>query len=222
MNELSQLTASTLPAIGLPAMLLNFGLCLLMGFVLRHCYIRWSTALTAKKPVGAILPLLAATVFLVITIVKSSLALSLGLVGALSIVRFRTPIKDPEELLYLFLAIALGLGYGAGQTTVTTVLFALMLVVTLTVLRTRNRLQFDEFQLLLTWDDPAVSVQSITEVLEPHTAHLRMVRIEQSGASANAVFSLSFEDSTTVDEVIESLRGSVNLNRLSLHEMQNL
>ena len=39
-------------------------------------------------------------------IVKSSLALSLGLVGALSIVRFRTPIKEPEDLIYLFLALA--------------------------------------------------------------------------------------------------------------------
>ena len=58
--------------------------------------------------------------FLVILIVKSSLALSLGLVGALSIVRFRTPIKEPEELIYLFLAIALGLGYGASPIIPTT------------------------------------------------------------------------------------------------------
>ena len=40
-------------------------------------------------------------------IVKSSLALSLGLVGALSIVRFRAAIKEPEELVYLFLIIAI-------------------------------------------------------------------------------------------------------------------
>ena len=50
-----------------------------------------------------------------ITIVKSSLALSLGLVGALSIVRFRTAIKEPEELSYAFLSIAIGLGLGADQ-----------------------------------------------------------------------------------------------------------
>ena len=55
------------------------------------------------------------TTLLVIAVVKSSLALSLGLVGALSIVRFRTPIKEPEELAYIFLAIALGLCLGADQ-----------------------------------------------------------------------------------------------------------
>ena len=47
------------------------------------------------------------------------MALSLGLVGALSIVRFRAAIKDPEELVYLFLVIATGLGCGAGQLKIT-------------------------------------------------------------------------------------------------------
>ena len=42
--------------------------------------------------------------------------------GALSIVRFRTPIKEPEELVYLFLSIAIGLGYAAGYTFLTTMI----------------------------------------------------------------------------------------------------
>merc|ERR1712127_1167791 len=58
---------------------------------------------------------------IVIMIVKSSLALSLGLVGALSIVRFRAAIKEPEELVYLFLIIAIGLGCGANQLIITIV-----------------------------------------------------------------------------------------------------
>ena len=52
---------------------------------------------------------------LVITVIKFSLALSLGLVGALSIVRFRAAIKEPEELVYLFFIIAIGLANGANQ-----------------------------------------------------------------------------------------------------------
>ena len=70
-------------------------------------------------------------------VVKSSLALSLGLVGALSIVRFRTPIKEPEELVYLFLAIALGLGYAAGHTLMTTVIMALILIIYLWLSNTK-------------------------------------------------------------------------------------
>ena len=70
---------------------------------------------------------------LIISVVKSSLALSLGLVGALSIVRFRTPIKDAEELGYLFLIIATGLAAGAEQevailVSVPLILFCLFLI----------------------------------------------------------------------------------------------
>jgi len=63
-------------------------------------------------------------------IVKNSIALSLGLVGALSIVRFRAAIKEPEELIYLFLVIAVGLGCGAGQLKITVIgtLFSLILI----------------------------------------------------------------------------------------------
>ena len=67
-----------------------------------------------KRP-RLVLPVICLTTLLVISVVKSSLALSLGLVGALSIVRFRTPIKEPEELAYIFLAIAIGLALGADQ-----------------------------------------------------------------------------------------------------------
>ena len=70
---------------------------------------------------------MALTTFLVISVVKSSLALSLGLVGALSVIRFRTPIKEPEELVYLFLSISLGLGYGSGQFLLTLLCFIIII-----------------------------------------------------------------------------------------------
>ena len=82
--------------------LINFLLCTLSSIVLREIYLKNSLTLSVKNYIGNILPVLSITIFLIILIVKSSIALSLGLVGALSIVRFRTPIKDPEELIFLF------------------------------------------------------------------------------------------------------------------------
>ena len=78
---------------------------------------------------------------------KSSLALSLGLVGALSIVRFRTPIKEPEELAYLFISIAMGLGLGANQILATVVagpgILAFMAIIK-TAKRENKSKNFDE------------------------------------------------------------------------------
>jgi len=81
--------------------------------------------------------LLIPTMILIITIIKSSIALSLGLVGALSIVRFRTPIKEPEELAYIFIAIAIGLGLGANQVVPTLMGFSAVAIVMVSSMLTR-------------------------------------------------------------------------------------
>ncbi len=52
---------------------------------------------------------------MVMSILGSSLALSLGMVGALSIVRFRTAVKDPRDTTYIFWAISIGLGAGSSN-----------------------------------------------------------------------------------------------------------
>lgn len=95
--------------------------------VLSLAYIRFANSLSNRTRLALILPFMALTTMLIITVIKSSLALSLGLVGALSIVRFRAAIKDPEELAYIFLAIALGLGFGADQVSVTVLFFIILL-----------------------------------------------------------------------------------------------
>ena len=89
-----------------------FGLVLTftLGQILALFYERHARVGSDRRKLARLFPLIAATTMLVIFVVKSSIALSLGLVGALSIVRFRTPIKEPEELIYLFVAIAIGIG----------------------------------------------------------------------------------------------------------------
>ncbi len=79
----------------------------------RWLYRRYGTTISNRESMSSVFPLLTLTVIVVIFVVKDSLALSLGLVGALSIVRFRAAIKEPEELIYLFFCIAMGLALGA-------------------------------------------------------------------------------------------------------------
>ena len=90
---------------------LNLFLAAALSFILGRIYIKYGTSLSNRRMFADNFVLVATTTMLIITIVKSSLALSLGLVGALSIVRFRAAIKEPEELAYLFLTISIGLGF---------------------------------------------------------------------------------------------------------------
>jgi len=114
-------------SVDLQSLLVNLGLVLILGQALVWHYQRFSPVLSNKRKFSRVFVFVAATTMLVITVVKSSLALSLGLVGALSIIRFRTPIKEPEELAYLFLSIGLGLGLGANQHLVTVLVYAVVL-----------------------------------------------------------------------------------------------
>ena len=99
--------------------LLNFFYAILLSFVLsflvKLTYLKVGKSLNDKSYFSDTFIPLALITTLVITVIKFSLALSLGLVGALSIVRFRAAIKEPEELVYLFFVISIGLSNGANQ-----------------------------------------------------------------------------------------------------------
>jgi len=137
MDKLEQLTRSDLNffinqniQIDLPNFVISLVCAAVLSFLVQLFYIRYSSTLSNRKEFSKNFVILGVTTCIVIMIVKSSLALSLGLVGALSIVRFRAAIKEPEELVYLFLIIAIGLGCGANQLiiTVTGIFFSLVII----------------------------------------------------------------------------------------------
>jgi|TARA_B110000261_G_C12953339_1_gene305396 hypothetical protein len=115
----------------------NFIIAILLSFFLasliKLAYMKVSRSLNDKEHFSEIFVPLAIITTLVITVVKFSLALSLGLVGALSIVRFRAAIKEPEELVYLFFVIGIGLANGANQFLIASI--ATIITVTILYLR---------------------------------------------------------------------------------------
>ena len=183
--------------------LFSFFICVLMSFIVRDFYIKRSFSLTGKMHIGSIIPVLSTVVFLVIVVVKSSLALSLGLVGALSIVRFRTPIKEPEELVYLFLAIAIGLGYGAGQVLITTILSLSILLIIFMWLSNRKIAKTSEYNLVIKWTKKEVAFEDILREISPVAENLKLVRLDK-GPSGNTSVMLIVPDEEHPIEAISN------------------
>ena len=107
----------------------NSVLIIILCWILGLTYQKVARSLSNKKDFANNFMILAFTTMLIISIVKSSLALSLGLVGALSIVRFRAAIKEPEELAFLFFSISIGLGLGANQIAIVLVAFLIFMAI---------------------------------------------------------------------------------------------
>ena len=189
-----------------------------MGFVLRDFYIRRSFSLTGKLHIGSILPILSAVVFIVIVVVKSSLALSLGLVGALSIVRFRTPIKEPEDLIYLFLSIALGLGYGAGHLLTTTILVGMTLLVIYFWLSNKNISMTNEYNMVIDWSDNNVSFEHLTQAILSSVQSMKLVRMDRGSSGNAAVMVVVPNEGTELDSIVKKLQSLDASIKLSFFE----
>ncbi len=108
-NFLSKATSFSIPDI-LVALFISFVLGLFIYFV----YLRTYRGVMHSSAFGITLIAMDLITTLVIMAVTSNLITSLGMVGALSIVRFRTVVKEPLDLVYLFWAITTGIIVGAG------------------------------------------------------------------------------------------------------------
>lgn len=182
---------------------INFAFCIIASFLLRYIYIRKSISLSGKFHIGTVIPILACVTFLVIMVVKSSLALSLGLVGALSVIRFRTPIKEPEELVYLFLAIALGLGYGAGQTFVTTIVFVIVLFLIIFWLSRKITTHETEFNLYIDWTGTDLTLDKILVLVNECVSAAELQKYTSGKNEQSLFLKVNLNDVTTIQLITE-------------------
>lgn len=179
MNTLT--TNITLPKVDIDSLIWNLCLCILLSCILCWHFNFRSKNRFLRRDLGLVLPVICLTTLLVISVVKSSLALSLGLVGALSIVRFRTPIKEPEELAYIFLAIAIGLALGADQKVVAmialpTILFVISIIDWLRPALPRNN---DNLLISIEVDPESTSSESIFHLIQTVSPDVNIKRLDQ-------------------------------------------
>ena len=85
------------------------------GLFFRYIFIRYGNSFSSRSGFGNTILLVSISVASLIAVVKSSLALSLGLVGALSVVRFRTAVKEPFNLAFILLSVCFAIAVGASQ-----------------------------------------------------------------------------------------------------------
>jgi hypothetical protein len=209
---LEQLVLSGDAPLPLGLLMINLGFGVLLSLVLRWHFRKFGSTLSNREEFAQVFPFILLTTILIITVVKSSLALSLGLVGALSIVRFRTPIKEPEELAYLFMAIAMGLGLGANQT-IPTIVASISILGVLVVLR-RSQLSKENKNLFLSIDwqsngdqHPERYLERLNETISKHVTSSDLRRYDVRPESVEATYLLDIPSPTHLSALMEELRG---------------
>ncbi len=184
------------------ALALNLLISGLLAYILGKHFLYFGSTFSNRNKFAYVLAPIALTTCLVISVVKASLALSLGLVGALSIVRFRTPVKEPEELAYLFMAIAIGLGFGADQRWPTIIAFALILG----LLALRAALQkgsaYPNLYLNIEMAEPHDDGAPLGELLELLTEYVETVDLRRLDIANNTMAATVYLDCKNADKLV--------------------
>jgi hypothetical protein len=190
-------------------LLINLAIGIPLSLLLRWHFERFGSTLSSRGEFAQVFPFILLTTTLIITVVKSSLALSLGLVGALSIVRFRTPIKEPEELAYLFFAIAMGLGLGADQTLPTVIAGIAILAIVAVLRHARRERENTKLYLSVDLDEGGGGqerINSLNEVISRHVRVSDLRRVDARDGNLEATYFVDVDASNRISELIDDLK----------------
>ena len=140
----------------------------------------------------------------IILAMQSSLVISLGMVGALSIVRFRTAIKEPIDLLFLFWSIGTGIICGAGLYKVAIVL-AVCVTVAIALLKFIPETKTG--QMLFVGHHGNITPEDISGAAAPFGKIVKVRSLNVTASGTNAVFEVRVTDAAGLVGAIKSLDG---------------
>ena len=211
------------------SLLINLVIGFILALLIKFHYKKYGSTLSNRNEFSNVFIFVLLTTVLVISIVKSSLALSLGLVGALSIVRFRTPIKEPEELAYLFISIAAGLGLGANQT-IPTIVSIIFILVSMTILKLRKVEKEKNMYITINYEitsekETVKILDNINQIISNELNSFDLRRVDTSQNSIELNYLVNLKNIKSLEKIIEKLQKDypkISINYLDQNQVPSI
>ena len=192
------------PQLGPLDTLINIVLAGIMAYIVRIVYIKYGTSLSNRKHFGNSFILITICTALVIALIQSSIALSLGLVGALSIIRFRTAIKEPQELSYIFLCVAIGLGFGANERLIT--LAAGFLILAIVVLSANIKKKKTDESYNMTISTKKAQLDDIVKIVGEYSQRSDLRRFDDNAGGLSVIMFTEFKKYEALKNCTDALK----------------
>ena len=148
----------------------------------------------------------------IILSIQSSVVISLGMVGALSIVRFRTAVKEPMDLVFLFWSISVGIICGAGLFVIA---FFASLLITVAILALQYVPTAKESMLLIVDSSNIDGEEEIMETVEKYSAHSKVKSRNMDANSLNMVIEVRVKEGAECIREISRISGVKNVSMVS-------
>jgi len=201
-----------------PEMVINITLAMVLGFVLSGVYRYTHKGLSYSQSFHNTIIFVAVIVAIVMMVIGSSLARAFALVGALSIIRFRTVVKDTKDTAFIFAALAMGMAAGTSNYFLALVgeLFVCGMATAIYKFNI-GALYKSEFILRFTFDQEANSTQYL-EAIGQHAKRSNMLHLEPSGdgRSVKLTFDIVLRDSSTAESLTKDMSNLEGLSEIVL------
>src|SRR5688572_26750610 len=178
LTELLQLDMADLLARVVP-ILLALGVSFALGLLIYGVYQRAFRGVVFNHAFAVSLALMTTLTTMITLAISSNIALSLGMVGALSIVRYRTAIKDPMDLLFLFWAVTTGITIGANMHYIAFI-GAVIVILTL-VFISRYSTNTQKYILVIHYSGEEID-EALRRILHQRRYQIKSKTVRQSGA----------------------------------------
>ncbi len=148
---------------------------------------------------------------MVMMIIGSNLALSLGMVGALSIIRFRTAVKDTKDSAYIFWAIAAGIACGTGIYSIAVI--GSVLIALVMIFMSKGVMDEDTY-LLIVHGDSKVSMNDVASAVQSNVKKMNLKMKNVTGSKTDITYEVSFgkNKDTELIGAVQKLEGVTAVN----------
>ena len=197
-------------SISLSEVVITLGVALIFSFLIYFVYKFTCDNVIYSKKFNITMALMTMVTAAVIMSMQANVIVSLGMVGALSIVRFRTAIKEPKDLLFLFWSITNGIIIGAG---IYSIAFVLMVILTIALLVFEklpgNKIPY----LLVATLENLESEEKIIKVLDENKIKYRVKSKNVSNNSIDVIYELS---NNKIEELIKDISKDNSIKSINL------
>ena len=215
------LDLSTNAEVALGEWMISLVILLVLVTAIKWVYVKRSNTVSNRVLFANTFYAFSLAIFLIITSIKVSLALSLGLIGALSIVRFRTAIKEPEQLVYLLMIIGVSISLAAQQIIPSVIITLLFLVWQFTSKQSNSYINKDLMNISLDFNNNQ-DLEFVFSELKKIKHVNGFEKIVTDSNSANLTLSVSSMHDSDFLDIKTTLEQNEGLNNVSISFISSL
>ena len=205
----------------LPDILLAMTVATALAYVLATIYRTTHRGTSYSQSFLLTMFMMAIATAVVMMIIGSNIARAFSLVGALSIIRFRTPVKDPRDLAYLFTAVIAGMACGTGFYLAAISLTAFVAVLVLILYYFNYGLKGKlESVLRITYDVESGALKALESEISKQFADFKLInRVLDFGEGVETnVYVVRPRNKTNADELEDTLKAVPGIQQVSMYQ----